>query len=360
MNRIRNTFAAIMAAAAMLSATACSTGSESSNVNDAEKSSTPENSVTTEAATEEAKEDDTMAEIITTPVAYHGEMIADGNRLIGSKTNELVRVTGMSFFWSNWSQKYYNADYVDLMMDEFGCEIVRCSYGIQDDGVPYDKTCEPLIEDVIEAAIERGLYVIIDWHSHGAHLNPEEATAYFGQLAEKYGSYDNVIFEIYNEPKNVGWAQIKEYAEIVIPAIREHSDNLVIVGTPNWSQDVTAAANDPVNGDNIAYALHFYAGTHKQWLRDNADKAIAGGIPLFVTEWGGVNADGNGAIDTVSTDEWFAWIDANQLSSCNWAINDKDEGSSIFTEDSSVSPNGEYIKALITSRTENAPWRGNS
>ncbi len=359
MNKIKNRFAAILTIAAMLSATACSTGSESSSVSGSTESTT-EITATAEAVSAEATKEDSMAEVITTPVAYHGEMIADGNRLIGSKTNELVRVTGMSFFWSNWSQKYYNADYVDLMMDDFGCEIVRCSYGIQDDGVPYDKTCEPLIEDVIKAAIERGLYVIIDWHSHGAHLNPEEATAYFGQLAEKYGSYDNVIFEIYNEPKNVGWAQIKEYAEIVIPAIREHSDNLVIVGTPNWSQDVTAAANDPVNGDNIAYALHFYAGTHKQWLRDNADKAIAGGIPLFVTEWGGVNADGNGAIDTASTDEWFAWIDANQLSSCNWAINDKDEGSSIFTEDSNISPNGEYIKALITSRTENAPWRGNS
>lgn len=305
---------------------------------------------TTEAVIEE--------EAINTPVAYHGEMIADGNRLIGSNTNEVVRVTGMSFFWSNWSQKYYNADYVDLMMDEFGCEVVRCSYGIQDDGVPYDRSCEPLIEDVIEAAIDRGLYVIIDWHSHGAHLAPDEAVSYFGGLAEKYGSYDNVIFELYNEPKNVGWDKIKEYAEIVIPEIRKHSDNLIIVGTPNWSQDVTAAASNPVVGENIAYALHFYAGTHKQWLRDNADKAMEAGIPLFVTEWGSVNADGNGSIDKESTAEWFEWIDKNQLSSCNWAINDKAEGSSIFVSDSNISETGEFMKALIKERTENAPWRG--
>lgn len=94
---------------------------------------------TTTAATTTIAETTTVTEPVVeeanTPVAYHGEMIADGNRIIGSKTNEVVRVTGMSFFWSNWSQKYYKPEYVDLMMDDFGCEVVRCSYGIQDDGV---------------------------------------------------------------------------------------------------------------------------------------------------------------------------------------------------------------------------------
>ena len=263
----------------------------------------------------------------------------------------------MSFFWSNWSQKYYTAEYVDLMADEFGCEILRCSYGIQDDGIPYDETCEPLIEDVINEAINKGLYVIIDWHSHGAHRSPEEAAEYFGQLAEKFGSYDNVIFEIYNEPRDVGWKDIKTYAETVIPAIREYSDNLIVVGTPNWSQDVDIAAGDSLDGENIAYALHFYAGTHKGWLRSKADKAIKAGIPLFITEWGGVNADGNGSIDVNSTKEWFEWIDENKLSSCNWAINDKDEGSSIFVSDSDISETGKFIKELINERTSDAPWR---
>ncbi len=295
----------------------------------------------------------------STPVAYYGEIIADGNKLVGKNTGEPVRVTGMSFFWSNWSQKYYTSDYVDYLVDDYNCEVVRCSYGIQDNGVPYDDTCEPLIEDVIDRAIERGVYVIIDWHSHGAHNNPDEAVEYFEKLAEKYGSYDNVIFEIYNEPTQVSWETVKAYAEIVIPAIRKHSDNLVIVGSPTWSQDVTKAAANPVEGENIAYTLHFYAGTHKQWLRDNADKAISAGIPLFVTEWGSVNADGNGSIDKTSTEEWFAWMDKNNISSCNWAVNDKDEGSSIFNQDNILSETGEYIKELINERTKDSPWKIN-
>ena len=174
-------------------------------------------------------------------------------------------------------------------------------------------------EHELETAIKNGVGCIIIDSFHEVDV--------IDQLAEKYGEYDNVIFEIYNEPMNVGWDEIKTYAEIVIPAIREHSDNLIIVGTPNWSQQVTDAAYNPVTGENIAYALHFYAGTHKEWLRNNADAALEAGIPLFVTEWGSVNADGNGGVNDESTQEWFEWIDKNQLSSCNWAINDKDEGS---------------------------------
>ncbi len=305
---------------------------------------------TAQTATEEA-------EIEISPVAYYGEMQVKDGIITGSKTNEQMRVTGMSFFWSNWSQKYYTADYVDMMVDDFNCEIVRCSYGIQDDGVPYDTSCVPLIEDVVEQAVERGVYVVLDWHSHGAHKNPEEAIAFFSAMAEKYGQYDNVIFELFNEPMNTSWPQVKEYAEKVIPEIRKHSDNLIIVGTPNWSQDVLAAAKLPIDDANVAYALHFYAGTHKKWLRDNADQAMDMGIALFVSEWGSVNADGNGGIDKVSTEEWMNWIDENCLSSCNWAINDKAEGSSIFSTDAVISDTGIYIKDLISARTLDAEWR---
>lgn len=294
-----------------------------------------------------------------TPVDYYGEMKVVDGKITGSKTGEPMRVTGMSFFWSNWSQKYYTADYVDYLVDDFNCEIVRCSYGINDEGVPHDTSCEALIEDVINQAIERGVYVIVDWHAHSAHKNTDEAVKYFSQLAQKYGQYDNVIFEVYNEPTNYTWKAVKEYAETVIAEIRKYSDNLIIVGSPQWSQKVESAANNPIDDENVAYTLHFYAGTHDKWLRDSGDRAMAAGIALFITEWGSVNADGNGAIAKESTEEWFKWIDENGLSSCNWAVNDKDEGSSIFVEksDDVLTETGEYIKELIAQRTLNAPWR---
>lgn len=294
--------------------------------------------------------------VATTPVEYYGELRVSGNQIISENTGRNAQVTGMSFFWCNWGSKYYKASYVEKMVDEFDCEIVRASYGI-DGSVPYPESRTADIKTLVEAAIDNGVYVIIDWHAHDAHLNSAEAVKFFSMMAKEYGEYDNVIFEIYNEPTQVAWSEVKTYAEQVIPAIREHSDNLIIVGTPTWSQDVDKAAADPIDDDNVAYTLHFYAGTHKDWLRDRAERAMKDGIALFVTEWGSVNADGNGKADKQSTLEWVNWCNKNGLSMCNWAVNDKDEGSSIFNPDDSLTETGKFIKSLITERNARSEWR---
>jgi endoglucanase len=300
--------------------------------------------------------DDTAA----TPVNYYGQLQASGNRINGAKTNSPAQLTGMSFFWNNWSGQFYTAATVDRMVDEMNCEIVRATYGIQDDGTPYDGN-EAAIRAVVDEAINRGIYVIIDWHAHHAQNNVAASKDFFSRMAKDYGQYDNVIFELYNEPMNVDWGTIKGYAEQVIPAIRQYSDNLIVVGTPNWSQDVDVAASNRINDPNLAYTLHFYAGTHKADLRAKADNALNAGISLFVTEWGSVNADGNGGVDSSSTQEWFNWMNERKISSCNWAVNDKAETSSIFSAGSgpngSLSDTGNYIKGLITNNTANALWR---
>ena len=47
-------------------------------------------------------------------------------------------------------------------------------------------------------------------------------------------------------------------------------------------------------GDQPGLYPHFMRGTHGEGLRDKARKAMNLGAALFVTEWGTVNADGNG------------------------------------------------------------------
>lgn len=294
------------------------------------------------------------------PVSYFGEMVVNGNRINGSKTGQPMQVKGMSFFWSNWSGPYYNASTVDRMVDEFKVEIVRVAYGVTDGGTPYNTSDEAKLRTVIEAAINRGIYVIIDWHSHGAHDNVDAAKDFFGRMAQDYGSYDNVIFEIYNEPTQIPWSTVKSYAEQVIPVIRQHSNNLIVVGSPTWSQDVDQAANDRIQADNIAYTLHFYAGTHFQYLRDKANYAMNQGLALFCTEWGSVNADGNGSINYNSTNEWLTWLDQNKISWCNWTINDKDETSSIFYSDGSLREAGTFLKSIFLAWVPYQEWRDGS
>ena len=53
------------------------------------------------------------------------------------------------------------------------------------------------------------------------------------------------------------WPAVRAYAERVIAAIRQHDPaNLIIVGTPCWSQQVDVAAAAPLDDANVARARH--------------------------------------------------------------------------------------------------------
>jgi len=68
------------------------------------------------------------------PVEYFGELVVQGNRIFGMRTNEPVQVRGLSFFWCNtgWEQEsWYTAETVDRMVDEFSVEILRVAMGVR-------------------------------------------------------------------------------------------------------------------------------------------------------------------------------------------------------------------------------------
>ena len=55
------------------------------------------------------------------------------------------------------------------------------------------------------------------------------------------------------------------------------------------------------------YTVHFYAATHKDYLRNKMQTAIENGLPVFfVSECTGMEASGDGP---VNTEEWQKWID---------------------------------------------------
>ena len=267
-------------------------------------------------------------------VSAHGRLHTAGNRIVGAD-GQPVSLAGVSFGWSQWqAARFYNAGVVNWLKQDWQAGIIRAALGIHAEPGSYlqdpdgNKT---RLTAVIDAAIAADLYVIIDWHDHNAHRHTAPAVGFFQEMARRYGKYPHIIYEIYNEPEQVSWAKdVKPYAEQVVAAIRAiDPDNLIIVGSPHWSQDVDVAAADPIKDANIAYTLHFYAGTHKQALRAKAVKAMELGAALFVSEWGTCRADGAGNIDVPSTQEWMTFMREHQLNHCNWAIYDKKETAAI-------------------------------
>ena len=229
-----------------------------------------------------------------------------GNKILAS--GQPASFSGISLFWSNvnWGgEKFYNADVVSWLKTDWKSTIVRAAMGVDENGGYLQDSASAAfnkakVKAVVDAAISNDMYVIIDWHSHKAENYRDQAVAFFEDMARTYGHHPNVIYEIYNEPLQVSWSgTIKPYAEAVAGAIRAiDPDNLIIVGTSNWSQHVDEALLDPITRfSNIAYTLHFYVASHKQWLCDKAQTALNRNVALFVTEWGSVDASGSGQVD---------------------------------------------------------------
>ena len=295
----------------------------------------------------------------------------EGTKLV-NESGQVVQMKGMSFGWNCLWPRFYNAAAVKHVVEDWGAEFVRAAVGVELRAGENNAPCyldDPAFGKesacaIVDAAIENGVYVIVDWHAHGLHT--AEAVEFFTYMASKYQGVPNVIYEIWNEPSykdhinqiDYTWAEIKEYSLDVIAAIRAiEKDAIIVVGTPRWSQNVDDAADDPILGyENLMYTLHFYAGTHKEWLRAKGDYAMSKGLALFVTECGGMNADGQGPIDDESTRDWIDWMEANDISYAFWSISDKEETCSMLYPtatsegpwaDEDLRPWGKYVKAKL-------------
>jgi endoglucanase len=312
---------------------------------------------------------DTLDEALSSPAAQHGALHISGSKLL-DEHGATVQLKGMSLFWSQWSGQLWNSGVVGTMADSWHAGVVRAAMGVEMGGYLDNPTAEKnRVKTVVDAAIAKGIYVIIDWHDHNATQHTWQSKQFFTEMAQTYGSSPNVIFEIYNEPVGVSWGQVKSYAEEVIGAIRSTgANNVVVVGTPTWSQDVDAAADNPITKfSNVAYTLHFYAGSHKQSLRDKATYAISKGLPLFVTEWGTCDASGNGGLDLAESKTWLDFLDKNHISWANWSLFDKQETASALVPgagnsggwaDSALTQSGLFVKQKMLEGTSNPPSGG--
>jgi hypothetical protein len=278
------------------------------------------------------------------------------------------QLKGVSSDWLNWETKPFaeSQKALQYMRDNWKLSVIRASMGIDlKTGGYMDSPADmkSKVESIIQHAIALGVYVLVDWHTEKAVNQQAASVAFFTDMATKYGAYPNVIWEPYNEPSGFDWSQIKLYHQAVVDAIRAvDPDNLIVLGTPNWSQRVDQAAADPVNGTNLLYTLHWYACTHGKMFRNYGITALAQGIALFVTEFGATFSDGglaNNGHDFVCEDEsnlWFAWMQQNNISGVSWKLDQCTDSSCILNANAGL--DGPWSDDRLSSNVGGAPYTG--
>jgi endoglucanase len=308
-------------------------------------------------------------------VSRHGRLHVNGGRLV-DQSGVPVQLRGMSSFGLQWAEggPYMNIDSIRWLRDDWHVNAVRAAMYTAEGGYISDPGVADKVWEIVDAAIALDIYVIVDWHilsDNDPNLHKSQAKTFFVEVATRYGDTPNVLYEIANEPNGVSWSgAVKPYANEVIPVIRGiDPDGVIIVGTPTWSQDVDVAAADPLIFPNVMYAVHFYACTHGQYLRDKVDAALAQGAAIFSTEWGTSAADGNGGNCLPESNAWLDFFDRRGISWLNWSLGAKNETSAALKpgagatggwSDADLSTSGTYIRNRLRSYGDTAGGKPSS
>ena len=292
-----------------------------------------------------------------------GQLYIKGSNIY-NRYDEVFVLKGLSSHGLQWYSDSLNYENLQHLRDEWGINVFRLAMYTEENGYIYDKSIKDKVYELTDCLIDLDMYIIIDWHilSDGdpmKHVN--ESKEFFEEYSLKYAKIPNIIYEICNEPNGVTWKDsIKPYANTVIPIIRKNSpDSLIIVGTPSWSSQLDDIISSPLEFDNILYAFHFYAASHKTEYRRRIEEALNNNLCIIISEWGTTNLTGNGGISLDSATEWLNFLEKNNISWINWSFSNKEEDSAILLPvnittptdiDSNLTESGNFIKSVISTK----------
>ena len=280
---------------------------------------------------------DVSGAVVSGTVKKHGRLKVKGKHIVDAHGKKFL-IKGPSTHGIAWFPDFVNKSAFKTCK-KWGANTVRLAcYSSEGEGYN-TTTCWKTIDRGVKAATELGMYVIIDWHilnENKPMMSYGRAKAFFKHFAKKYGKRKNIIWEICNEPNGCTWGDIKPYAKKIIPLIRKFSKNIIVVGTPTWSQDVDVVAGDRLTGKykkNVCYTLHFYAATHKDDLRNRVKIAISKGLPILCTEFSICEASGAGTLDKSSGNAWISLFRKHGIGYVSWSLCNKDEAASLIRSD---------------------------
>jgi hypothetical protein len=217
----------------------------------------------------------------------------------------------------------------------------------------YDSAYADRVDQQVHFAEANGMDVILDlhWSDQGDYtrgaaclmsggcqqcMADQHSVTFWQQVAQKYAGDGHVLFELYNEPHDVGWStwrdggtsgssckqnsgndfQVAGMQQLYETVRATGANNLVIVGGLNWAYDLTGVPGSRITGYNVIYNTHPYSykcgGTCGSGNFDGAFGFLASTDPVIATEFG--NGDCSDGFYTTFTQyaqtkgiHWTAW-----------------------------------------------------
>ncbi|NMM62881.1 cellulase family glycosylhydrolase [Clostridium sp. P21] len=307
----------------------------------------------------------------------------NGTSTLCDASGQSIQLRGMSTHGLQWFPGIVNNNAFAALSNDWNANVIRLAMYVNEGGYASNLSIKQTVINGINYAIANDMYVIVDWHM----LNPGDpnasvysrAESFITDIAKLYPNDKHIIYEICNEPNNAsypgvtndatGWSKVKSYATPIIKSLRNNGNkNLVIVGNPFWSQRPDLAADNPIDDSNTAYSVHFYSGTNpvssddtnKANAMSNVRYALNHGVAVFASEFGTSLATGTTGPYLSKCDAWLDFLNANNISWCNFSLSNKDEVASALSSSTSLDPgsdlvwsnnelttSGQYIRARI-------------
>lgn len=233
--------------------------------------------------------------------SYPTRLSVSGNKILDESKKEVVLKGLMApdpqkiHSEGNFTKDYYEGIF------SYGSNVIRVPIH-PDRYVADEYYMWRYLDNIVRWAGECGQYVILDWHYIGNPItgtgnempdiqeNHMELTKQFwAQTASYFKDTPNVIFEIYNEPAFIASESWEVAAKEMIDVIREKGANqLIIVGSPEYSYDLSWVGQSSIDDPNVAYSMHVFPN---KTLWEKKLSELQDEVPLIVTEWGYIDSD---------------------------------------------------------------------
>lgn len=299
-------------------------------------------------------------------VTKHGKLNTK-NGAVCDQNGKKVSLMGPSYFWSCSRPMWWCKENVDFLVSKYNIQLIRLPVSIAPGDNTWDNPSatwnednflhrpdytKALVDEMVKAAIENDIYVIIDFHEHYAQHWVELSKEFFTYFAEKWGDYPNVMYEIYNEPMTDD-GTVVNYAKQIIPVIRKiDDDNIIIVGSSDYSRHPDAVTSAGDGYSNIAYTWHGYVkwGHQNDW---NGRDSWNNGVPVIVTEWGVEKSRNDGGLLSIYRQKGLInafWSMCNKGGEdANWSVLKSDCYKVADWSDDEMNDNGKWL--LETARS---------